>query len=280
MAKQLGMFVLHAVILAALVLSFTATKAHGQATIFERRTSSDARRQELLTNFQTYSEDYQEKYRMYGISKAQWQSIGTLASLEEVINSTREVMVARDYVAVTYAEIILDSLEKSTGVEVTQKEMSVNELKEQIKWLNNHRVETEKANTRELVNARADEYTDHNESFVRDTERALAHQYVGRVQTVIDKSNTLYGKILEYYSDHPGDASQQVARQQKFNQVEQRRSQLTGAMAAAVTVASERERSQRNFNASSTINALSNPYALASQYAGYLYELALAAGEQ
>lgn len=279
MAKQLGIFLLHGIVLTLLVLGFTATSVRGQTTIFERQTSNNARRQELLTLFQQVSEDYKEKERVFRIAKAQWESLDTLASLEELITRTREVLVARDRVAVTYAELVLDSLEKSTGIEVTQKELSITEIKSQIEWHRDHWAESEKADTRELVNQRADEFTGNSELFVRDTERALALLAIGRLQTVIDKANALYERILDYYKDHPGDATAQVARQQKVNQVEQRRSQLAGLMQRARVPSENRPVNQRGFSSSGTINLLNDPYVLTSQYVGYLYELALTAGE-
>ncbi len=278
MVKQLGIFFLHAVMLALLVLGFTTT-AHGQTTIFERRTSDDARRQELLTLFQQVSEDYKEKERVFRIAKAQWESLDTLASLEELINQTRVILVARDRVAVTYAELILDSLEKSTGIEVTQKEMSIGEVKKQIEWHQKHWADSEKANTRELVNLRTGEFADNSEQFVQDTERALSLLAIGRLQTVIDKADALYKKILDYYKDHPGDTTAQVARQQKINQVEQRRGQLVDLMRKARVPSEDRKKNQRGFSSSTTINLLNEPYVVTSQYVGYLYELALAAGE-
>ncbi len=242
--------------------------------IFERNLDQEKKDQELRILYQQQTEAYLEAYRLFTISKAQWESLQTLAALEEAIARTREVMILRDRTSLTYSELLLHRLEIATGIEITQKNLYIDKLKAHITWLRNHLATTQEASTREMVNAKADEFTQYYPDYKFDLEKVLGLLALGRLQTVIDKGDYLFVRIQNWYQENPGELSAQVVRNRKFDQVRLLRSQLTSEMVKAREVAENSQNSQL-FSLNLVLTNLEKPFALSNQYLSFLEELSL-----
>lgn len=240
--------------------------------MYDRPAPDESRREELLVLYQQQTEDYKEKERQFRISRAQWESLNTLAALEDMVTKTREVLIARDKVAITYAELVLDGLQRSTGIEITQKEKSNLELTSHVEWLRSHLMASEQAISRELVNARSDEFSDFSLQYQVDTQRALALLAVGKVQTVVDKADALFVRIQKYYQEFPGGVTEQVARNREFEQVRLHREELSKELYTIRQTLENRD-GRNSTTMQSVVTALDKSYTATSQYLSYLYEL-------
>lgn len=244
-------------------------------TIFTN-VENDLRQQELETLYQALIEDYGVKLRQFSLNRAQWQSLQTLRSLEEAVVATSAVLLARDRTMITYYELLLEVLEKTPGIELTIKQKSKAELIARVEWLRQHASRTQESVDRDSVNLRSDEYTAQTEAMIFESTRALLLIRLGRLQTIFDRSNGLYERILARNKEKPGTSLEEVERSRAYTQVEVLRAgmqtDLRLARESLDETTAKRGKVQSNYAA--FVTTLEKPYAELSKYLLYLEELA------
>ena len=254
------------------VVAYTAvsvSKVHAQAINLERQN-------QLATLYQALVEDYGVKVRQFSLNRAQWQSVQTLRSLEEAVTATTSVLIARDKTLITYFELLLQVLEDTPGIELTLKQESKTNLMARIEWLRNHEQASMKAVDRSSVNLRSDEFTAEAELLLQEARKALMLIRVGRIQTIFDRANGLYGRILERNAANPGSAVKEVERKRAYAQVnvlrEEIQLELQTLRESLDAKTAPRGRVEENYE--TIISSLESPYANTSKYIFFLEELA------
>ncbi len=244
-------------------------------TVFTKTTDS-ARQKELETLYQALIEDYGVKARQFGLSRAQWQSVQTLRSLEESVLATNAVMTARTRTLITYFELLLEVLENTRGIELSLKQSRAAALTARIEWLRQHQEQLTQAVDRDGVNQKSDEFSAQAEVIVMEAEQALMLIRLGQIQSTFDRINGLYGRIVARNTANPGNATQEVERKRAYVQVEILRdeiqSELSTARASLDAKTAPRGRVQDSYPA--FVGSLESPYVKISQYLLYLEELA------
>lgn len=226
--------------------------------------------------YQSLIEDYAAKLRQFSVARAQFQSLQTLRSLEEAVVATTAVLVSRDRVLTTYAELLLEKLENTPGIELTLKEKSKNELIARVNWLRAHEAASSTSVNRESVNQRSDEFTAESETMLEEARRALMLIRLGQLQTTFDRSSGLYERILERNTQNGGTQVQQVERERAYAQVALLRERIATSLRLARE--SRDPSTARNGRVEEDyakfITSLETPYADAAKYLSYLEELA------
>lgn len=259
-------------------LSVHAQEATQSATLSSQTKPPDfkQREQQLEQLYQSLIEDYGVKARQFTLNRAQWNSLQTLRSLEDAVTSTNAVLLSRDKVLITYLELLLETLESTQGIELTLKQRSKDALTAHIQWLRNHEKSVITSLDRESVNKRSDEFTVQSLQILFDAKQAIMLIRLGQLQTVVDKSNSLYQRIRDRNTNNQGSSLQQVERNRAYTQVEVLRDNLQDQLRAVSATLdpnlAEQGKVQENYD--SFITQLEVPYAGASKYLLFLEELA------
>lgn len=174
----------------------------------------------LLTLYRDQVEKYSKSEREYRTSKAQFEKLTTLQSLEEAIVKTRQAMLDRDDVLITYTELVRAHLQDTQGIEITLKTASDKELETQILELKAHREKVLTSNDRDAIAARAQEFVPISKPIETRITTAVALISLGDLQAVHDKSRLIYAEIRAYHDENPASALREEERQRAYREVE------------------------------------------------------------
>ncbi len=174
----------------------------------------------LLKLYQDQVEKYRTSEREYRQSKAQFLKLNTLQSLEEAIVKTRQVMLDRDDVLITYLEMVRAHLQETDGIEITLKTTSDKELETQILALKEHRQKLEQTTDREALKERVSEFTIISELINTRAYTALTLISLGDLQAVYDRSLIVYKEIKTLHAETPVSALKQQERERAYREVD------------------------------------------------------------
>jgi hypothetical protein len=235
-----------------------------------RQTEEILRLREL---YQDQVERYTNLERTFLINKAQFEKLNTLQSLEEAIKSTREVMLVRTDVLITYFELMRASLDDTEGVELTEKEKNIDEMIGYINKLKSHREKVLTTSNREEISLRVDEFAALSLPFESTAYKSLALIRTGDIQTVFDKSEIIYKDVLAYHQTKSTTPLRQQERDRAYkevnNAIEKSRSDL---LFVRTEYAREKDLDRSSFN-STLSRSLNKAYSGTSQILSFLEEL-------
>jgi len=180
-----------------------------------RQTEEILRLREL---YRDQVERYRTLEREFSVNKNQYAQLQTLQSLEKAVVSTREVLLIRGDVLITYFELMRASLEDTEGIDLVQKKEIIDKLIDHITVLKEHRTYLELTVTREGVAQRVAEYAAISQEFESTSYRALALITIGDIQTVYDKARILYDEVLLYHEENPVSVVKQQERNRAYTE--------------------------------------------------------------
>ena len=138
---------------------------------------------------------YRNAERTFDVSKEQYLKLGTLASLEEAVSSTRNVLLARSKVLITYLELLRDELANQHGVNLTEKDDALERLDTQLLFLKEHQDAVLLANDRDQLLNVVIVFGEQRELIEDAAYRSRSLVAIGKVQTVNDKAQALFDDI-------------------------------------------------------------------------------------
>jgi len=103
-------------------------------------------------------EAYRNSYKNFTVAKTNYTNVDTLTSLEEAVRATRVVMENRTKVLITYLELLVATLEDTSGVELNLKEDSLKQLNSMVMALKIHQEDVVLAKDRLAVNNLSDNF--------------------------------------------------------------------------------------------------------------------------
>lgn len=241
-------------------------------TVFTKpRQTEEIKRLRVL--YQDQVEKYRELERAFYIDTAQFRQLNTLQSLEKAVVSTREVMLARTDVLITYYELIRASVEDTPGIEVTKKEQVINESINHIEALRAHKQLVANTVDRDGINARADEFEVLRADFEPTAHLAIALIVSGDIQTIYDKSKIIYADVLKLHGDHTVNALRQAERERAYSQVEREFERVGLGLLEVRTNIDSKGNITRGQYASFFGDQLEKAYSGTAQLLSYLEEL-------
>lgn len=227
---------------------------------------------QILKLYQDQAEQYRTLEREYRIAKAQFFQLNTLQSLEEAVVATRKVMVSRDDVLISYCELLLANLRETEGIEISLKSKSISDLESQIQALKKHQAAAQETKDREGIDARAEEFSQITASLELRAYTALGLISTGRLQTIYDKSNILYGAIKEHHAENPVSALKQEERERAYREVDATLKEVNADL-KTVRDKVETEKIEAESYKSVLIKDLNKAYAGDSLIIDFLHEL-------
>lgn len=143
--------------------------------------------------------DSVESYRLaeqeFVVAKGQYQQLNTLASLENAVQKTKAVLISRNQVLEVYLELVLTTLEDTSGVNLDQQSQVSSQISDTINDLRDYRQSLEESSDRNGVNQRADEFEELSDQVVSVAHKGMALIMIGRVQNVYDLSRLLHQDV-------------------------------------------------------------------------------------
>ncbi len=241
-------------------------------TVFTKpRQTEEIKRLRIL--YQEQVEKYRELERTFYIDSAQFKQLNTLQSLEKAVVSTREVMLARTDVLITYFELVRASIDDTEGIEISKKEQVIKESIAHIEALKTHREVVAKTVDRDGANTRADEFDLLRAEFEPTAHLAIALITAGDIQSIYDKSRLIYQDILLLHQEFKVSALRQAERDRAYTQVN-RLFENVGTELLSVRTNIEKQTSVTRKNYSTTFgNDLEAAYSGTAQLLSFLKEL-------
>jgi len=180
--------------LAGGVLPSYAQEDPTEGSIREQQTTSQE--QTLLQTFyRDQLETYRAKEKNYQLAQAQLKQLNTLAALEEAVQATKQVMLARDQVLQTYFKLLRLKLIDTHGVPLVEKTSAINDLAQLENNLKTHEQETNQISDRFTLAQSSTNFAFLAAQFETITNRSLCLIAFGRMQTVFDQTIALIPEV-------------------------------------------------------------------------------------
>ncbi len=225
----------------------------------------------LLKLYQDQVEKYSVSEREYRTAKAQFFKLETLQSLEEAISKTRQVMLDRDDVLITYSELVRAHLQDTDGIEITLKSDADSDLEALIISLKEHRAKVAETKDREGMKQRAIEFAPIAKTIDERLSFSVSLITLGDLQAIYDKNLIIYREIKQLHTTTPTSALRQEERERAYREVDQSVEKVRGEL--EVTRGTLSSKNKANYSeANSKFKAISAGH---SRVLDYLKELLL-----
>ncbi|MBD3279197.1 MAG: hypothetical protein GF390_00615 [Candidatus Pacebacteria bacterium] len=142
-------------------------------------------------------ENYRQKHKAYVIAKDQFKAHETLASIEAAVNATREVMLARQQVLISYLELLQLELQQTHGIELTHKQAAETSISALIVELKLYQDLVKQSNNRQQLQERTSEFSDLAEQLKATGYYTLSLLKLGQLQNVYDQTIALKIDLVE-----------------------------------------------------------------------------------
>lgn len=217
---------------------------------------------------------YRDAERTFEIAKEQYFQLQTLAALEQAVSGTRNVLLARSKVLITYLEILRNELQLQHGINLQEKEDVLSRLDTQLDYLKAHQDQVLLANDREAILAVVTGF-DQNQVGIEDAMyRARTLVAVGKVQTVNDKAKALLDDIKSEHAKEEVTSLVTSRRDRAYAETQRHIDQTESELIALMQ--EDYARNTKLFNKSrydQITDKLSDPYVTAQQSLEFLNEL-------
>lgn len=217
---------------------------------------------------------YRDSDRTFQIAKEQYTKLGTLAALEQAVSGTRNVLLARSKVLITYLEILKNDLELQHGVHLVQKQEAIEKLQAQLAYLKTHQDAVLLANDRDAILAVVTDFKQ-NAPLVEDAAyRARTLMAIGKIQTVNDKAQKLLDDIAAEHAKEEATSLVVSRRERAYAETTKHINETEAALIKIVD--QDYTRGNRPFTQSRFTQfsgELSAPYISAQKTLGFLKEL-------
>jgi hypothetical protein len=185
---------------AILLLGVTLVKAQETSSKTDLIWQKERLEEEISKTRQDYSqnlEEYRNQERLYIIAYDQYESLKTLASLEDLVIKTKAVALSRDQVLIKYLELLRLNLYASEGVELSVKNQYLDLLEENIDGLKEHSQVLATKNSQSEVQSSLDDFEPFTD-LDKISEQILALLAISRLQRIYDLALPLKKDIDQF----------------------------------------------------------------------------------
>lgn len=230
-------------------------------------------RQALKIQYRGEVESYRTAEQEYIVAKGQWESVQTLANLENAVQKTRQVLAARDRVLLVYLDLVYTTLLDTHGVNLNQREVVAAQLKSSMDQLKAHGEQVQKSIDRDAVNARSDEFELIQIKAVSSAHKGMSLITVGKLQNVADLAKLLHDDVLETQKLATVSGLRQAERDRANQQIVRSQTELTGQLQTInQTLTANQVKDVTPASYSRTVQELGPVYANLSQILSFLKE--------
>jgi len=266
MLKKLHSVSLITLIVFSFFMSGTSS-VHAQAVSFEDN-------EELQNLYRDEIGAYRDSERTFEVSKEQYFKLTTLKALEQAVSGTRNVLLARSKVLITYIEILKNELELQHGVNLVQKDAALELLSTQLTYLKSHQDAVLLANDRDAIASAVANFKENQPNIEDAVYRARTLIAIGKVQTVNDKARALLEDIKKEHAKEEVTSLVASKRDRAYTETTKHIDQTEAAVIKIIDQDYSRTTNQFNKSRFNQLSAeLSEPYITAQKTLGFLDEL-------
>ena len=240
--------------------------------IFLKRFSS-VESQRLIRLYQDQFELYRQTDREFTTAQAEYLQLGTLASLESAVVSSRKMMLDRCDVLITYHELLATTLVDSLGVELQLKQATLGELQHSIDALKQIRLEISNIQDRyDVGTINATFETQLVPQLNSVAYKTLSQLVVADLQSLLDKTKQVYAELKTELEQRTATKLQLEERKRAYTEVDAAVRELETQLAAVT----EQVKTAEAFNWNSyqqLVGKLEKVYGGLGQVLTYIEEL-------
>jgi hypothetical protein len=228
---------------------------------------------DLRNTYRAQLETYRNNERQFAISKEQYYKIQTLASLEEAVRATREVMLSRIAVVKTYITLLKLSLLQSRGLDLAVKGQQIALIDQFLINLQKHQINVEVATDKLKLNAVTNEFKDMTPQISDLTYKSLTLIAYSNMQASYNETFLMKEQIKQKIETEETDALKVAEKKRGMDEIERN---LTGVNTELTAVKSETEKPELRFSDSSydqIVQDLGGVYGGLSRSISYLREI-------
>jgi len=184
--------------------------------VYEQESLSKDIRQ-LKLQYRGELEEYRKSENLYLIAKKQYHKLDTLASLEDAVQKTQEVMVVRDKVLRTYLRLLRLKLLSQPGIELSEKKNAEQSLLAAIGSIEQHQQQFAETLDKPQLNKVSEEFEILMEQIEEAAYQSLTLMSIGELQTIHDKAIILKAD-MELKIATAGGALKSTERKRSFDE--------------------------------------------------------------
>ncbi len=248
-----------------------ATDSANQENVVFSKPTLEAQIEDVKNTYRGQLETYRQAEKRYQVAKTQFQQLNTLASLEAAVKATHEAMIARDNVISTYLKLLRLLLTQANGINLDQKNPTLDKLEELSLAVENHATEVATANDRYALTTVADSFDTFSEEVQEVSYRTLSLLATGNLQTVYDQALSVSVEIGDVIASAGADLKQ-GERQRAYIEVQNQLTTVQQSFAAInLILKGDRGFNQRVYG--DTLEELQTVYASLSQGLSFMSEI-------
>ncbi|PIR61040.1 MAG: hypothetical protein COU68_01585 [Candidatus Pacebacteria bacterium CG10_big_fil_rev_8_21_14_0_10_45_6] len=216
---------------------------------------------------------YRQTERDFTTLQAQYLQLGTLASLESAVVSSRAIMLVRTDVLITYHELLAATLVESIGVELELKQDTLGQLQQSIEDLKNIRVEIAASNDRFAIGAVNSTFEEELVPQLYSVAyKTLSQLVVSDLQNVFDKTKQVYAELKTELTAKEVTKLQLEERARAYTEVDAAIAAVEVQLAAITAEVKTEEKFDERFY-QQLVDKLQKVYGGLSQIMTYIEEL-------
>ncbi len=223
--KIISIIICALVVLALVGVGPVVAQTPGQ-TLPNDSTEYEPTKAQLLDLYSKQVQSYQTVYRSYTLATVQYDKLLTLTALGELVNSTKETMLKRGDVLVTYIDILYLELRFVQNVDPTIKQDLLRRLEKFHEVFLNQQVLITNSQDYQAINERAAAFEELIIEFERLSIEAKEVINKAKIVRADELSRKFYQQINENYQATPAAGFQAVERQRAKEEIDKAYDQL------------------------------------------------------
>jgi len=169
--------------------------------------------QDLTVEYKNLLNTYVQAEADFKFAQAQYNQLQTLAAMEEAIEASKKVFIARDEVLIRYAKILKLKLYLTYGVYLPRKQAQIDQLDELIGQLEIHLQTTQAVTTRDELMQTTSDFELLGAQLQAQVQLTAPLFSLGKLQTTFDKTENLIAQIKQNVADSDLSAADKATKQ-------------------------------------------------------------------
>ena len=169
--------------------------------------------QDLTIEYKNLLNTYVQAEADFKFAQAQYNQLQTLAAMEEAIEASKKVFIARDEVLIRYAKILKLKLYLTYGVYLPRKQAQIDQLDELIGQLEIHLQATQAVTTRDELMQTTSDFELLGAQLQAQVQLTTPLFSLGKLQTTFDKTENLIAQIKQNVADSDLSAADKATKQ-------------------------------------------------------------------
>ena len=198
---------------------------------------------------------YRNDERLYIIAKGQYKQLPTLASLEEVVQSTRTVMLSRGAVLLTHLHLLRVSLQNTPGIDLNVKALQLKKIDAAIAALTLHISHVQSAQDKPAIAVMSAEFASIEPQFEGLATETLSLITYGNIQAVFDKTLTVKDEVQKAVFAEETDAIALSAKKRGLDEIDRNLNDVGSVLKGVQTNETASLNSQRSSQGSQNIGS-------------------------